>query len=122
MEGKHTFISYEDVLKMDLEDEIMESTETEEEGDETPDTEETTEVSQGFTREEKDYLDGLVMQLIEAKRKNTFDAIQAEKRELVRRTSTNNFIIGMAAGALALGAGFIAYDYISNRNSNIVIE
>lgn len=122
MEGKHTFISYEDVLKMDLEDEIMESTEKEEEGDETPDTEETTEASQSFTREEKDYLDALVIQLIEAKRKNTFDAIQAEKRELVRRTSTNNFIIGMAAGALALGAGLIAYDYISNRNSNIVIE
>lgn len=122
MEGKHTFISYEDVLKMDLEDEAMESTQSEEERSDTSELEETKGETKGLSQDEKDYIDALVMQLEEAKRKNSSNTIQIEKRELARTTSTTSFVVGVIAGAVALGAGYIAYDYISNRNSNIVIE
>lgn len=122
MEGKHTFISYEDVLKMDLEDEAMEGTRSEEERSDTSELEETKGETKGLSQDEKDYIDALVMQLEEAKRKNSSNTIQIEKRELARTTSTTSFVVGVIAGAVALGAGYIAYDYISNRNSNIVIE
>lgn len=122
MEGKHTFISYEDVLKMDLEDEAMESTQSEEERSDTSELEETQGETKGLSQDEKDYIDALVMQLEEAKRKNSSNTIQIEKRELARTTSKTSFVVGVIAGAVALGAGYIAYDYISNRNSNIVIE